>query len=146
MSRQDFAGPLRALYEAYIAKAEQLERDRKPGQGIFGIPGGPKDDPCHEQFAADVQALLDDMVSQRPTSAQAREALAYIYRAPREHREPQTVYWMLQAVHGLTVPLAALLDRADAKALRDEYVKMYRRWERLPAMNQALAALDRRRS
>lgn len=134
---------IQALYEAYIARAEQLERDRKPGDGLFGLSGGPKDDPCHDQFAADLEALLQEMLTQAPASADVREALAYMYRMPLEHRAPLTVYWMLQAVHGMTVELAGLLTAQDARALRDAYAKDYRRWERLPAQKKALAALDR---
>lgn len=140
MSRFD---EIRALYGAYIAKAEQLERDKKPGEGLFGLSGGPKDHPCHEQFADDLKALLAQIAAQRPASAEVREMLSYIYAAPSEHKQPLTVYWMLQAVHGLTVDLAALLAPQDAKALYDAYQKAYRRWERLPAQTKALAALGK---
>lgn len=136
---------IQALYEAYIAKAEQLERDKKPGDGLLGLTSGPKDDPCHEQFAADLEALLKEMRARRPSSEEIREALAYVYRMPLEHRQPLTVYWMLQAVHGMTVDLAELLAAQDAQALRDAYARDYRRWERLPAQRKALAALDRAR-
>lgn len=136
---------IQALYEAYIAKAEQLERDKKPGDGLLGLTSGPKDDPCHEQFAADLEALLKEMRARRPSSEEIREALAYVYRMPLEHRQPLTVYWMLQAVHGMTADLAELLAAQDAQALRDAYARDYRRWERLPAQRKALAALDRAR-
>lgn len=136
---------IRALYEAYIAKAEQLERDKKPGDGLFGLTSGPKDDPCHDRFAAQLEALFREMRARSPSSAEVREMLAYVYRMPLEHREPLTVYWMLQAVHGMTADLAELLTAQDAQVLRDAYVKDYRRWERLPAQKKALAALDRAR-
>ena len=136
---------IQALYEAYIAKAKQLERDRKPGDGLLGMTSGPKDDPCHKQFAADLEQLLQEMQASGPSSIEVKEALSYIYRAPLEHREPLTAYWMLQAVHGMTVELAGLLAAQDAQELRDAYVKDYRRWERLPAQQKALAALERAR-
>ena len=134
---------VQALYEAYIAKAEQLERDRKPGEGLFGFGKSPKDDPCHERFAADLQALLKDVLAGNPAPDEVREILRYIYFTPQEHTEPLSVYWMLQAVHGMTVDLAARLTPQDARSLRDEYVKAYRRWDRLPSHKKALAALDR---
>lgn len=137
--------PLRALYEAYIARVGQLERDKKPGAGWFGLPGGTKDDPCHGQFAADAGALFATMAAQGPDSTQARQALEYVFRAPEEHRDDQSLYWMLQAVHGMTEPLAACLAPADAQTLWEAYGRQYRRWERLPAHKMALAALDRAR-
>ena len=142
MSGGDFMGPLTALYEAYIAKADQLAREAKPGAGWFGLPGGPKSDPCHEQFARDAQELFASMAAQRPASAQARQALEYIFRAPEENRNDQSLYWMMQAVHGYTPPLAACLSPEDARVLREAYAKQYRRWERLPAQKKALAALE----
>lgn len=33
-----------ALWDAYNAKTEQVERGKKPGAGIYGLPPGPKDD------------------------------------------------------------------------------------------------------
>ena len=142
MSGGDFMEPLTALYEAYIAKAEQLARHAKPGAGWFGLPGGPKNDPCHEQFARDAEALFASMGARRPDSAQARQALEYIFRAPEENRNDQSLYWMMQAVHGFVGPLAACLSPEDARALREAYAGQYRRWERLPAHNKALAALE----
>ena len=140
MSRFD---DIRALYDAYIAKAEQLERDKKPGEGLFGLSSGPKDHPCHEQFGNDLQALLADIAAERPASGEAREMLLYIYSAPLDHKWPLTVYWMLQAVQGLTLELIPLLTAQDAKALCDAYAKTYRRWERLPAQVKALDALKK---
>lgn len=134
---------IQRLYEAYIARAEQLERDRKPGDGLLGMSGGPKDDPCHDQFAAELERLVKDMAAQGPSSGEVRETLAYIYRAPLEHREPLTVYWMLQAVHGFTVELITLLSAEDARILRDDYAQSYRRWERLPVQKKALSALEK---
>lgn len=136
---------LHALYEAYIAKAEQLERDRKPGDGLFGLGSAPKDDPCHDKFAADLEALLGDMLTREPSSGQVREVLEYIYRIPLAHPEPKTAFWMMKAVHGMTVELAGRLEPGDARILRDMYAKDYPRWDRLPAQKQALAALDRAR-
>ena len=140
---QVFFGPMRALYEGYIAKGEQLERDKKPGAGLLGLTRGPKDDPCHKQFLDDLQALLADAQAAEPDSEEVRQALAYIYRAPQEHAEPLSVYWMLQAAHGATLGLIGRLEPADARALRDDFAKMYRRWERLPAQKKVLEALEK---
>lgn len=136
-------GETRALCEAYIARAEQLERDRKPGEGIFGMRGGPRDNPCHQQFADDFERLMQALAGQRPSSGEAREALAYAYGLALAHTEPLTAYWMLQAIHGLTLPLIALLSPQDARALRDDYARDYPRSKRLPAQEQVCKALEK---
>ena len=136
---------VRELYEGYIVKAEQLERDKKPGDGLFGLSSGPKDDPCHDQCAANLEQLLIDIARRHPSSGEVRDILAYIYNASLEHEEPKTVYWMFKAVHGMTVDLTEFLIEEDAQILRDAYVKNHPRWDRLPSQKSALAALDKAR-
>ena len=145
MSGGQWMEPLRALYEQYIATVEHLEKNAKFGAGWFGLPGGPKNDGCHERFAQDVKALIGELAAAGPDPDQAREAVEYILRAPEEHKDDQTMYWMFQAVHSMLDPLTAYLDPADAEQLWRAYAKQYRRWERLPAQKAALAALDRAR-
>ena len=43
-----------SLYEAYLEEFYQLERKRKPMEGAFGFGGGPKNYPCHDRFAGDL--------------------------------------------------------------------------------------------
>ena len=135
---------IRALYEAYIETVETLERNRKPGEGLLGLKPGPADDPCHDRFADDLEAALAEYTAEEPSSEETSAVLEYIYTVPTEHREPISIYWMLVAVHGLTQPLIGRLSPADANRLAQLYAGAYRRWERLPAQKQALAALKKR--
>ena len=134
---------IQALYEAYWEKTKQLERDRKPGQGLLGFGSGPKDDPCHDRFAEDTEAFLKDLEAAVPTPAQVREVLAFIYRAPLDRPEPLTAYWMMRAVHGLTLPLIGHLTPEDARAMKDVYEKDYPRRDRFPAQKKVLSALTK---
>lgn len=143
MSGRDIMEPLVALYETYTTGVQKLEQEKKPMAGWFGLPGGPKDDPCQRQFAADAEALFASLAAEGPDSAQARCALEYVLRAPQEHTQPLSVYWMLQAVQGMACPLVDLLTREDACALRGEFVRTYRPWQRLPAQKKLLTALEK---
>ena len=134
---------LESLYDAYLAEAERVERERKPADGLFGIGKKPSDDPCHDRFVAELEAFLKAFAASEPDSGTARQALAYIYEAPQKHREPDSAYWMLLAVHGMTLPLIGRLDAPDAAALREEYTKRYPRRERFPAQKQVLSALKK---
>jgi hypothetical protein len=133
----------RALYRAYLAEAERVERERKPGEGLFGVGKKPSDDPCHERFATELETLLNAFDAQAPESAQVRELLSYLYLAPKEHPEPRSAFWMLCAVHGLTLDLTARLNRTDAAALFSLYAESYPRWDRLPVQQQVYSALKR---
>ena len=132
---------IQKLYADYLEQVHQAELSRKGMSGYMGF--GPKlgDDPCHSRFAQSLEALLNDIARQKPISAQVREMLAYIYRAPLEHRKPPAVYWMLIAVQGLSIELIDRLNREDALALWTEYKKLYRWGERLAVQKKVLAAL-----
>ena len=134
---------IRALYEVYIDRVETLERNRKPGEGIFGLKGGPADDPCHDRFAADLEALLGEFARSDPAPAEIRQVLEYMYSVPLAHRDSKTAYWMLIAVHGLALDLAERLPREESAPLRAKYAGDYPRWERLPVQKQTLAALKK---
>ena len=132
---------LTALYESYLDEARKVELSRKPGEGIFGIGKRPSDDPCHDRFTENLKKLLEDFRAGGPESGEVRDVLRYIYRAPKEHPEPKTAYWLLIAVQSLTKELISLLNGEDAAALAKEYTGIYKRWERLPIQKQILDAL-----
>ena len=132
-----------ALYETYLYAVRTLERNRKPGEGIFGLKGGPADDPCHDRFVDDLTAVITDFAAQEPSSAECRAVLEHMFTVPSAHRELKSAYWMLIAVHGLTPPLIDRLSAADARALYTRYGAEYRRWERLPVQRQVLDALKK---
>ena len=134
---------IRAIYQEYLDEAERVERERKPGDGLFGLGKKPSDDPCHNRFANALETALRDFAACEPDSPRVREVLSHIYRAPAEHREPVSAYWMLCAVHGFTLELTDRLNAADAAALFTSYAKDFPRWERLPVQRQVYAALKR---
>ena len=132
---------IRKMYDDYFEKALAAERNRKPTDGMFGIGKKPGDDPCHTEFAAELEAALNEYAAEKPASADVRALLAFMYSVPKSHEEPKSVYWMLLAVQGLTLPLIPLLSPEDAAVLKKGYAAQYRRWERLPVQQQVLKAL-----
>ena len=139
----DERNAVRQLYADYLERAHQVERDHKPGDGLFGFGSKPSDDPCHSQFAQELEECLKKLAAEAPSSTVVREVLDSIYEAPGENRDFLSAYWMLVAVQGVTLDLIPLLAPADAEALWRRYKKMYPRWERLPAQEKVHAALKR---
>ena len=138
-------GQVVRLYEAYLDEFHQLEQNRKPMEGAFGMGTGPKDYPCHEKFAQDLDRLLEDLTAQAITSEQAGNLLRYIYcTAPVLWESETSVYWMLLAVHGSTQGLIKQLDVPIAKALCKEYQHLYPRYKRLPVQENIFTALQRK--
>ncbi len=144
MLRDMYLARLETLYADYLKTVQNLEDNRKLGEGMFGFRGGPADNPCHDRFADDLRALLEDFSSQEPCSADVRELLAWIYDAPKRFPRPRTASWMLLAVHGLTSPLTDRLSSEDARSLCEDYSKRYKRWERLPNQVELLKKLKAR--
>ena len=135
---------LERLYADYLKTVQELEDNRRLGEGMFGLKGGPADNPCHDRFAEALSALLADFAAEGPDSGAVREVLNWVYEAPRRFPEPRTAKWMLIAVHGLTAPLAELLSPEDAKALYDAYSARFKRFERLPNQVELLKRLKAR--
>ena len=59
---------LQSLYTGYLLKTAQLERDRKPADGLLGMGSGPAADPCHDRFA---QELVYDVTAAADLSGYA---------------------------------------------------------------------------
>lgn len=136
---------VRGLYENYQTQFRQLEQTRRPGEGIFGLGMGPRSYPCHGRFAQELEGLLPSIAAQEPGSSQIRQLLEYIYAAPLERPEGEdAVYWMLLAVHSLTLGLADRLSPADAQSLLEQYLSAYPRRKRMDAQDKVIAALRRR--
>ena len=132
---------IRELYEGYFAEFQRLEQGRQAGAGMFGLTNGPRNYPCHEQFAKDLERLLRE-TEETLSPDQAEELLEYILFAPQS-RERDADYWMLIAVHGMTEGPAGRLDPAAAARLLERYEAVYPRRERLPVQMKAVSVLKK---
>ena len=134
---------LEALYQSSIQAVQELEKNRRIGDGLFGLRPGPADDPCHDRFAADLDALLKDFAASCPDSAACAAVLRYLFTAPEAWRDLKSAYWMLIAVQGLGAGLIESLNAADAGELERFYAGRYPRRERLPVQTQILKKLQK---
>ena len=132
---------LESLYHDYIDTVRELERNRKFGDGLFGIRPGPANDPCHDRFAADAEKLLKEFGDTSPTSEECAALLRYLFTAPEAWRELTCAYWMLIAVQGCGIDLIGYLEPADAQALAELFHAYYPRRDRMPVQTQILKRL-----
>lgn len=133
------------LYAAYLQKATELERNRKPGQGLFGFGQTPADDPCHEAFIVAVGELLDGSAQAGISQDALTECLAYIFHAPLEHPSPASIHWTLVAAHSACLKAVEALDAEHAQRLYEQYCGDYHRRDRLPVQDRIVKALNRLR-
>ena len=135
---------IQRLYEDYLQKTEELERQRKPGDGLLGMGGGPDQDVCHDKFAEELTAVMQELAQFPVPSGDLHEILEYMYGVPLRHRDNSLAYWMLLAVQGLTAQLISHLEPRDASELLGWYRAAYPRFERLPVQKKVLSALKAR--
>lgn len=133
------------LYRTYIEKVDFLEKNRKIGEGIFGLKGGPEDDVCHDIFAENVEQSIKEFMKEEHDPEEVCGILSYMLMAPYENPQPKTAYWMLIGVQALAIPLIGQLKPKDAAALYERYKNCYPRWERLPVQKKVLQALKERK-
>lgn len=134
---------IQGLYADYAAEFQRLEQNRRMGAGMFGLGGGPKDDPCHERFAKDLERLLREGADECPE--QAESVLEFIWFAsPARPEGWDAVSWMWLAVHSMTVELVGHISPEAAGRLRERYENAYPRRERLPAQKKVISALKKR--
>ena len=131
------------IYGEYITQVQKLEKEKKPGDGLFGMGKKISDDSCHDAFAEKLRAELKSFGDTAPSSAEVREVLGYIYHAPTEMNEALSTYWMMNAVHGLTVKLIEKLEPDDAQALMKLYDKDVPKRTRFPVQKQVFSALKK---
>lgn len=131
---------LQRLYEDYLDLVAQLQRDRKPFEGAFGLGGGPAAHPCHQQFAKDVEQVMA-----RVPEEQRLQAIEYIFRQALDHKGDPLVYWMFMAVHGATLLYLKSLTSQQARDLQWWYEKAYPRPERMPCQQRVLSTLKKMR-
>ncbi|OUN20332.1 hypothetical protein [Pseudoflavonifractor sp. An85] len=131
---------LQRLYEDYLDLVAQLQRDRKPFEGAFGLGGGPAAHPCHQQFAKDVEQAMA-----RVPEEQRLQAIEYIFQQALDHKGDPLVYWMFMAVHGATLPYLKGLTSQQARDLQWWYEKAYPRSERMPCQKRVLSTLKKMR-
>ena len=140
MMKNDWLSRIEALYDAYLLTAAELEKNRKFGDGILGLRPGPADDPCHQRFAEELEALLRECAAEA-SSEEAAEILRLLFDKADDKRMPLSAYWMLIAVQGLGRELIGLLNPGDAAALLTFYRRRYPRRVRLPVQDQILKQL-----
>lgn len=134
---------VKEIYGEYIAQVKKLESEKKIGDGLFGMGKKISDDPCHEAFADRLKGELKSFEDSSPSSAEVREVLGYIYHAQAEMNESLSTYWMMNAVHGLTLDLIGKLDPDAAQALMQLYNNDVPKRRRFPVQKQVFSVLKK---
>ena len=140
----DVIAMLEPIFRQYLDEIDQVMRTKKFGDGLFGMPGGPKDDPCHDHFDKSVSDAVKQLVEDGVSGGEAAAAVEYLLHSQSLDQGVECAYWMLLAVHRHSLPLIPLMAEERAKPLLDWYTAVYPRAKRFPVQNDVIKALKRR--
>lgn len=134
---------LRKRYTDYAEQVQQLRKNARVTDGMFGMGEDPKKDPCHMAFYENVAGWIDDFCATSPTAEAAAEALLLMLEAPAG-QEKKDSYWMMFAALGLARKMVPLLDKAGAEAAFVRMGELYPAHLRMPAQEQLYRDLKRK--
>lgn len=144
MERTPIIERIDKIYAEYVAAVEKIKSECKFTDGLMGFGAREDSYPCHDDFTQKLSDELRIIIQSAPTQIEAAEVLRYIYEAPLNNKERQSVYWMMMAVHSLTECLFPLISDELAIELAGWYAQLYQPHERLPVQNKILKALRSR--
>ncbi len=130
----------RDLMTIYDEAVQEVQRKRKPLDGVFGLGHHPGSDPCHDTMDSAVEELCREAAQTEDAAALAALTEA-IFRAERAWDGPEYARLMLAAIQRHTLVLIPLLEPGERARLAEWYRKEYPRRKRLPVQDRVMAAL-----
>lgn len=133
---------LRVIYEKYIQDVEEVYRNAKPVDGLFGWGDDPRKDPCHMRFYEDAERWTKQFLNAAPGEAEVFEVVRFMLEIPAQYREKHC-FWFLYAAQGLTREMIPLLQGVHCTGLRDFYDENYPRRDRMPVQKDVYRLLKK---
>ena len=133
---------LDALMREYDLAVAELQRKRKPLDGVLGLGSHPGEAACHEILDGKIQELCQRAETEADP-AEKKELLDNLYRLPGRWEGPEYARLMLIALQRHTLGLIPGMEPEDRKAMAEWYQKEWPRVKRLPIQDQILKALKK---
>ena len=133
---------LRVIYEKYIQDVEEVYRNAKPVDGLFGWGDDPRKDPCHMRFYEDAEQWTKQFLNAAPGETEVFEVVRFMLEIPAQYREKHC-FWFLYAAQGLTREMIPLLQGVHCTGLRDFYDENYPRRDRMPVQKDVYRLLKK---
>ena len=131
-----------AMMAEYDAAVVEVQKKRKPLDGVLGLGSHPGDAACHEILDGKVQALCQRAETEADPG-EKKELLEEIYRLPGRWNGPEYARLMLIALQRHTLGLIPGMDVEDRKSMAEWYQKEWPRVQRLPIQDSVLKALKK---
>ncbi len=130
-----------SILAEYDEAVREVERKRKPFDGLLGFGSHPSGAPCHEKMDQQVEALCRETAEQGSGEEAAALAEA-VLRAEKEWKGPEYARLMLVAIQRHTLPLLGRVGEEERREMALRYAKDNPRRKRMPVQDRVMAALD----
>ncbi len=147
----DYTEELRGILAEYDQSVVELEKNKKPFEGIFGIGRRAADDPCHDLMDRKVEQLTRRAAGEIPSeegeirAADAAEADALVralFTAAGAYRGPGYAGMTLVAIQRHGMRLIPRMSGEARSALAIWYGKEYPKRKRFPIQEEICRLLQ----
>ena len=134
---------LTKLTNDYIAQTDDLIQNRRPGEGIFGLPDSAKSAPCHMEYYKNMEAAVQEIAGDKPDSDTAEQLVRFLLAVEDSFPCSQLASWTLLAVQRLSLPLIPHLSTDAKKDLSSWFGKKVPRLQRMPVQQEIYKELKK---
>ncbi len=141
----DYTDKLREILEEYAKSVDEVERKKKPFDGIFGFGRVPANDPCHDLMDRKVEELTKRAAGEisdgdgeiRAADAAETDALVReLFRAAGTYHGPGYAGMALVAIHRHGIRLIPRMSGEARRTLAEWYGKEYPKRRRFPIQEE----------
>ena len=133
---------LKSIYADYDQAVQEVRKNARAFDGVFGLGKDPRKDACHDRFYQEVGAWVTEFLAAEPNGQELLEAAMFITEAPTAY-EGKECYWYMYASHGHMKPIIPLLSPESRTAVREKMEACYKKRERMPLQKEILKLLSK---
>lgn len=134
---------LKSIYADYDQAVQEVRKNARAFDGIFGLGKDPRKDACHDRFYQEVGAWVTEFLAAVPSQEELLEAALFITEAPAVY-EGKECYWYMYASHGHMKPFIGLLTPQNRQTVKAKMEALYKKRERMPLQKEILKLLDKK--
>ena len=131
------------IMEQYSEALEKAGKTRRLAGGLFGLGGGPGDDPCHDAMDKQVGELAEQFLADEDALEEAALLVSDILKAEKSREWTPAAKWAVLAIQRYTIPLIPEIGPEDRKELAAWYTDAYPKRQRLPIQKQIVKELEK---
>ena len=139
----EFAQELREILGRYEEAVREVEKRKRPMDGLFGLGRSPAQDPCHDAMDREIAALAERAAEEADEEGTGG-LVSGLLKAAAGFQGPEYARLSLTAAQRHAIPLISRMSAETRAELRVWYEKAYPRQARFPIQKELIRALGGR--